>query len=252
MTERGYQHDFSCTRPAMYEYEGRERKALTLLAVLGDALGDRLRTARVVNVGCSTGIMDSFIAPHVGTHLGIDIDASAVAYANATHVQPNLSFRLGDAMAIDVPDASCDVVICSQVYEHVPDPAQLMREIERILAPGGVCYLAATNRLCIVEQHYFLPFLSIIPVWMANWYLRILGRGKFYYERHLTYWGLRRLVRAFDVDDYTRRVIDDPERFHTAYMVGSGRLKPLLVRTLLRLAYWAFPGYLWVLRKRPR
>ncbi len=250
MKERGYQHDFSVANSAMYEYEGRERKARTLIAVLGDALGERLRTASVVNVGCSTGIMDSFIAPHVGSHLGIDIDQSAVDFANATHVQPNLSFHVGDAMAIGLDDASCDVVICSQVYEHVPDPQQLMREIERILAPGGVCYFAATNRLCIIEQHYMLPFLSIVPVWMAHRYLRVLGRGKFYYERHLSYWGLRKLVRAFDMKDYTRRVIEEPARFHTGYLVGSGKVKLSLMRTFLRLAYWAFPGYLWVLRRR--
>ncbi len=248
MTQRGYQRDFASTHQAMYSDDGRRAKADTLVAVLRDGLGARLATARVLNVGCSTGIMDSFVAPHVGSHVGIDIDEAAVRFATATHQQPNLSFRVGDAMALDIPDASVDAVICSQVYEHVPDPKRLMDEIHRVLAPGGVCYFAATNRLCIVEQHYFLPFLSIMPVWMAHRYLRLTGRGTHYYERHLVYWNLRRLVAQFRIEDYTRKILAAPADYHAEYLFSTPA-KLRIARTLARVAYWAFPGYIWLLRR---
>lgn len=250
MSQRDYQHDFASTHQAMYESDERQRKAHTLLVVLRAALGERVSRARVLNVGCSTGYMDSFIAPHVGELRGIDIDEAAVRYARATHRQPNLVFDTGDAMAIDAPDGAYDVVICSQVYEHVPDAPTLMREIHRVLAADGACYFAATNRLCVIEQHYFLPFLSIVPVWMAHWYLRLAGRGRHYYERHLTYWGLKKLVGGFALDDYTRQLLHQPARFGTEYMVGSSGAKPRLIRLLARLAYWAFPGYVWILRPK--
>ena len=250
MKKRDYQRDFARAHPAMYDPQGREKKANTMIAVLQDALANRLHAADCVNIGCSTGIIDSFVAPHVRSLVGVDIDDAAISHANSTYSGPNLRFRVGDAMALDFPDASIDVVICSQVYEHVPDPSRMMREIDRILRPGGVCYFAATNRLCLVEQHYFLPFLSMLPQGLADLYLRMAGRGTHYYEKHLTYWGLRRLTTAFQVSDYTERLVDEPARFHFEYLAGNGGWKKICLKLWLRFGYWAFPGYIWLLRSR--
>lgn len=245
---RGYQYDFARAHAEMYSDESRTRKAATMRLVLDEALGVRLARARCVNVGCSTGLVDAELAPYVGRIEGIDIDEGAIRFAQQTHVASNLSFRIGDAMCIDAVDDSYDIAICSQVYEHVPDPGRLMEEIHRVLAPGGVCYFAATNRLNPVEQHYKLPLLSIIPVSWAHVYLRLLGRGDHYYERHFTYWGLRRLVRDFRVEDLTLRMLADPARYGVEYLLGDGS-KLRAARSLSRFAYWAFPGYIWLLWK---
>lgn len=250
MKERGYQYEFSRDNAEMHSARGRQRKALTMLAVLEDALGaDGLASARVLNVGCSTGLIDEILAARVATVTGIDIDGAAIELAIQRRTRGNIEFRLGDAMALDFPSAAFDVVICSQVYEHVPDPERMMAEIERVLVPEGACYFAATNRFCVMEQHYHVPFLSILPVSWAHRYLRLLGKGDHYHERHLTLWGLRRLARGFRVDDYTGKLLSEPGRYHFDYMLGSG-LKAFVIRTWARLAYWAFPGYIWVLRKR--
>ncbi len=247
--KRGYQLDFSLGNEAMHSVTGRQRKAATMLAVLTAALGECLAAARVLNVGCSTGIIDTFLAPHVAHVTGIDIDAPAVEAARASCSAANAEFRVGDAMRLDFPDATFDIVVCSQVYEHVPDPVRMMDEIHRVLRPGGVCYFAATNRFCVMEQHYHLPFLSVIPVPLAHRYLRVLRRGHFYHERHMSLGGLRRLVRGFDVDDYTRRMLADPDTYAARYMLGHGpRLR--VARTLAYLAYALFPGYVWLLRPR--
>ncbi|MFC4528480.1 class I SAM-dependent methyltransferase [Dyella halodurans] len=250
MTQREYQHGFSIGNPAMHALEGRQRKAITMLAVLEDALGpEKLAKARVLNVGCSTGIIDEVLSSRAREVTGIDIDVHAITLAAQRCSKPNTTFKVGDAMALDFPDASMDVVICSQVYEHVPNPAKMMDEIYRVLATGGVCYFAATNRLCVMEQHYKLPFLSIIPVSWAHRYLRLLGRGRFYHERHFTLSGLRKLTERFLVDDYTAKIVDDPDRFRARYMIKS-RLKVIAGRIFVQVAYWCFPGYIWILRKR--
>lgn len=250
MGERGYQYDFSVDNPAMHCAQGRTRKAVTMLAVLAEHLGpERLADARVLNLGCSTGMIDEAIAGQVREVVGIDIDQVAVDAANKRVTRPNCRFMIGDAMAIDLPDGSFDVVICSQVYEHVPDATRMMKEVHRVLAPGGVCYFAATNRFCVIEQHYHLPFLSVIPVRWAHLYLRLIGKGRYYHERHLSWWGLRQLVDAFDVHDYTLRLVDAPDRYGVRYMTGRG-VRQRLILVLARTAYWAFPGYIWVLQRR--
>jgi 2-polyprenyl-3-methyl-5-hydroxy-6-metoxy-1,4-benzoquinol methylase len=249
LSERGYQYDFSKDNAAMHSAEGRRRKALTMLAVLHDALGEGvIAQSRVLNVGCSTGLIDGVLAEQAGSVVGIDIDQGAIKSAQVHCSHANLQFRLGDAMALDFPDQSFDVVICSQVYEHVPDPARMMAEISRVLAPDGVCYFAATNRLCIMEQHYHLPFLSVMPLSWANHYLRWCGRGQYYHERHMTLSGLRRLTAGLAIEDYTRRLLANPARYHVDYMIKS-RSKMIFARLLSRFAYWALPGYIWILRK---
>lgn len=146
-------------------------------------------------------------------------------------------------------DASFDVITCVHVYEHVPDAHKLMGEIHRLLRPGGICYFAAANRLSFMEPHYRLPLLSVMPKLFAHYYLRILKRGRFYYENHLTYWGLRGLVAEFTVTDYTLKVVRDPLRFHATDMITPGSRAQRIALALLKAAYWICPTYLWVLTK---
>lgn len=79
--------------------------------------------------------------------------------------------------------------------------------------------------------------------------LRRLGRASFYYEQHLTYWGLKRLVARFRVVDYTRKIIADPQRYAALELCRPGSLKQRLALQLCRLAYWAVPGYVFLLQK---
>lgn len=233
----------------MFETGIRERKARTMVAVLEDCLPGPLADYRLLNVGGSAGIIDDHLARHLGQVVGIDIDAPAIDHARRHFSRANLEFLVGDALNLPFPTASFDVVICSQVYEHVTDPQQMFREIHRVLKHGGVCYFAAGNRLMWNEPHYNLPLLSVLPRPLAHVYIRLAGKARHYHEKHLSYWGLRKLVRNFSCQDYTRRLVTEPDKYHTAYLIRPGSLKAALARLLLRLAYWAFPGYIWVLRK---
>ena len=126
---------------------------------------------------------------------------------------PMSIFSSADSMAIPFGDNTFDVIVCNQIYEHVPDAKQMMEEIYRVLKKQGFCYFAAGNRYMIVEGHYGLPFLSWLPNTLGHVYLRWAGKGSFYYEKHLSLRKLRHLVGKFQVHDYTLRVIQDPERF---------------------------------------
>ncbi len=211
-------------------------------------MGDRLATAKVLNLGCSTGIIDESIANHVAWVTGVDIDEPAITLATSRRRAPNVDFRIDDAMKLSFTDASFDIVICSQVYEHVPDPARMMEEIHRVLRAGGVCYFAATNKWALIEKHHRLPFLSWLPISMANRYMRVSGKGDAYYERHLGYGPLLKLVARFRVEDYTGKLLAAPDRYGFTYMVG-GRLKNAAVKAMFQFFRPIFPGYIWLLWK---
>lgn len=248
---RGYQHDFSSLHgDIMFNKEVKERKANTMVRVLEHYFGkDNITSLALLDVGASAGLIDNYLAQYFAQVTGIDIDEKAIGHAKANYACDNLKFQVGDAMALDFPDNSFDVVVCSQVYEHVPDAGKMMDEIYRVLKQDGACYFAATNRLAIEEHHHHLPFLSAIPRPLGHLYLRLAGKGSYYYEKHLSYWGLKQLVSRFDVDDYTGKLINDPQSFAVEYMLNPGSRKHNLARFIVKWFYWLCPGYVWLLKK---
>ena len=61
--------------------------------------------------------------------------------------------------------------------------------------------------------------------------------------------GLPNRARAFEITDYTRPVVRDPEKFEATEMVWPGSPTLRIANATLTFAYWAFPTYLWILRK---
>lgn len=247
---RGYQYNFSDKNDAMYQVKLRQKKANTMVKVISDFAGaEKLATLKLLNVGGSAGIIDEFLSNHFKHVTGVDIDEKAIEHAKKNHKKNNLHFELADAMNLPYENETFDVVVCSQVYEHVLDSKVMMREIYRVLKTGGIVYFAAGNRLMFNEPHYNLPLLSVMPRFMAHGYMRIMGKGKYYYEKHLTYWGLKRLVKPFEIHDYTRPLINQSEKYGTAYMMVPESKKQKIASFIGKYFYWLVPGYVWVLKK---
>jgi len=233
----------------MFDIARGERKARTMVAVIEDFTARPLKDLSLLDVGGSTGIIDNYLSNFFGKVVGIDIDRAAINHAGETYKKENLEFRLADALSLPFPADSFDVVICSQVYEHVPDPRRMFEEIFRVLKRGGVCYFAANNRFMLNEPHYNLPLLSVMPRPLAHIYMRLTGKGSHYYEEHLSYWGLKSLTRNFRRVDYTLKAVFEPEKYFTDYMVRPDSLKAAAAQIVLKYFYWASPAYIWLLQK---
>ncbi|MGD0275855.1 MAG: class I SAM-dependent methyltransferase [Syntrophales bacterium] len=246
---REYQCGYSNKCGAMYDVSNRERKAQTMVTVFEDFFKSSLHDLCLLNVGGSAGIIDNYLSDHFGSVVGVDIDEPAIAHAQNTYQKENLRFCIGDALNLEFSDNTFDVVVCSQVYEHVPDAKKMMGEIFRVLVPNGVCYFAAGNRLMWNEQHYNLPLLSVIPRPLAHVYVRLMKKASHYHELHYTYWGLRKLVRPFVVHDYTLKMVCDPDKYSIAYMIPPDSTKASIARFIIRYFLWLSPGYIWLLEK---
>jgi ubiquinone/menaquinone biosynthesis C-methylase UbiE len=246
---REYQYNYSKLKPAVFNNDLRLRKAETIVRVCQDfTRSEDLSQLHLLDVGSSSGIIDNYLADFFGQVTGIDIDEPAMAHARGTFSKDNLSFQQGDAMQITLADNSIDAVVCTQIYEHVPNAELMFNEIYRVLKPGGFCYFAGNNRIMLMEPHYHLPLLSLLPRPLAHHYMRLTGKGDYYHEKHFTSWTLKRLCRDFHIVDYSEKVIADPDKFGVAYMLAPGTLKWRAARTMARFAKWATP-LIWVLQK---
>jgi ubiquinone/menaquinone biosynthesis C-methylase UbiE len=98
---------------------------------------------RVLDVGCGPGTITVDLASHVapGLVVGIDREPSVLVeaerLARARH-GTNVTFAPGDVYALDFDDNSFDVVHAHQVLQHLTSPVAALREIRRVLAPGGL------------------------------------------------------------------------------------------------------------------
>jgi ubiquinone/menaquinone biosynthesis C-methylase UbiE len=251
--DREYQHDFSEIHPkTMFDELGRLQKARKTVAIILDALqkeGIEARETRLLDIGCSTGILTRHYAEYFGKVIGVDIDDGAVEWARQNRAAYNVSYQIGDSLNLPFLTAEFDLVTCTHIYEHVPDAQRMLDEIHRVLRPGGLCFFAAENRLRWWDGHYNLPLVTVLPGPVADLYVRLTGRGNRRYETHRTLWGLKRIARTFEITDYTRAVVADPVKFEATEMVWPGSPKQKAANAILTVAYWAFPTYLWILRK---
>ncbi len=92
----------------------------------------------VADVGAGTGFMASGLAPLVEKVYLLDGSAAMLAVARQNLAQfTNLEFHTADGLALPLPDASLDAVFANMYLHHCPDPLAAIREMVRILRPGG-------------------------------------------------------------------------------------------------------------------
>src|SRR5688500_17949105 len=99
------------------------------LGLLPPAAGPR----RLLDVGCGTGANLELLARY-GEASGVDVSAEALAFCRARGLT---RVHLGAAERLPVPDASVDVVTALDVVEHLDDDRAGLREMRRVLRPGG-------------------------------------------------------------------------------------------------------------------
>lgn len=124
----------------------------------------------VLDVGCAGGFMAEAIAKKGGRVTGIDPAREAIAAARAHAEKEGLAIRYDIGVGEELPyeDASFDAVVCVDVLEHVADLGQTVREIARVLKPGGLFCFDTINRN---------PMARFATITVAEDILRLLPRG---------------------------------------------------------------------------
>lgn len=161
-----------------------------------------------------------------------------------------LSLVAAQGENVPLRDGALEIVTCLDVLEHAGDPGQTLREIARVLRPGGHAIVTATNRYAFRDPHYHLRGINWIP---RGWATRIINwrrrrktssgfddRQELASMHYVTLGQFTRRCRALGCDTY------DPREAR----VRSGPLQPgtrfrrtIMVMRRLRLALPAYYVY---------
>ena len=97
------------------------------------------KVGRVLDVGCGTGHLASAVAARSAASeiIGVDLSPVYVDHATVRHRDRRLSFRVGDASALDFADRSFDCVLSLLMLHFVPNAAQAIAQMKRVAKPGS-------------------------------------------------------------------------------------------------------------------
>jgi SAM-dependent methyltransferase len=150
--------------------QDKDDHARLLLDLLGGVRPAR-RGETILDLGCGQGRM-------VEAFRRRGLAASGCDYADRLGPPPGndgLKVIAGDPYHLPFPDRSFDYVVSWQVFEHVMDLDPVLREIRRVLAPGGVSLHIFSGRYSILEPHVNVPLATLVRCrpWLLLW--AILG-----------------------------------------------------------------------------
>lgn len=147
---------------------------------------DLCRGRRVLDIACGEGYGSAMLSQVAARVYGVDIAEETVSHARARYGRPQLEFQIGSCSAIPLPDASVDVVVSFETIEHHGEHDAMMREVRRVLVPGGTLVISSPDRL-----EY-----SDVPQYRNPFHVRELYRAEFddllrTYFAHVTIAGQR-------------------------------------------------------------
>lgn len=154
----------------------------------------------VLDLGCGEGrhVISVYAEAQRVQSVGVDISLNDLKTtrdkfeAFADHGNPDKSFGLSAANALELPfaDNAFDKVICSEVLEHIPDYQAALKEVERVLKPGGLFCASVPRRwperICwAFSQAYYSVEGGHLRIFKAaELRIQIEELGFSYYHRH--------------------------------------------------------------------
>ena len=149
----------------LQEYSKRTHFYADEIPPLLSAILDKTEWQRCVDLGCGDGALIAALHNHgyLKGKLLYAVDASESRIDSVREISPEIQCIVGDACDTQIDDGSLDLVISTQVIEHVSDDRDMVREMCRILRDEGTLYLTT-----IIKKRYGWYFYRCNGKWTLD------------------------------------------------------------------------------------
>lgn len=160
--------------PKYKRYADIKRLDFIIEAINGQ--GD-LSKIKVLDVGCGNGIISLNLGALGFQVVGLDVSSKAIDVANQQNTLSNVKFQVLPAEGLDALDQKFDVIICSEVLEHLDSPGDLLSQLHQILAIDGILIVTVPNgrgprELLVTRPMIFiqrnLKFILVLVLWLKK------------------------------------------------------------------------------------
>jgi ubiquinone/menaquinone biosynthesis C-methylase UbiE len=127
------------------------------------------RGKNVLDIACGEGYGSNLLSDCARNVTGVDIDSDTITTARGKYQKANLSFLIGSAADIPLPDGSVDIVISFETLEHHPYHVEMFKEVKRVLVKDGLFFISTPDK-----KNY-----SDIPAYTNSFHVKELYRSEF-------------------------------------------------------------------------
>ncbi len=119
-------------------YERAMRADQRIYTFMYERIPAIIRDRDVLEIATGPGLLAKYVAPAARTMLATDYSDGMIAQAKKGDCPANLRFEVADATKLPYTDDSFDAVLIANALHIIPEPEKALREIDRVLRPGGI------------------------------------------------------------------------------------------------------------------
>ena len=150
---RRHQYAVRLSSPRFHEPGGHTAYGGTLEYRLAKLERRGILEGAWLDLGCAEGYYTCALGERATSVVGLDPDADLIDGANRAKHPANVTFVQGQGEELPFDESVFDGVLLNEVLEHVDDEVFTLKEIKRVLRPGGVLALFSPNRWFPFEGH---------------------------------------------------------------------------------------------------
>jgi ubiquinone/menaquinone biosynthesis C-methylase UbiE len=103
------------------------------------------KKSNILDIGCGEGHITNAIKDLPGVKLVWGMDYSFTAIRKSVKNYPSVNFCVADAYELPFSDGFFDIAVCNNIWEHVPDPLNLLKDVSRILSNNGYLVISTPS-----------------------------------------------------------------------------------------------------------